>query len=131
MTLNEAVLDFFKDDRLAWVLLLLVLDLLLGVGVALYGKSFRLSYLADFARNDLLGKVFPWFVLYLGYKFAPNTDIVIPGLDLEVAMNAAWAVLLAALVGSILGSLKGFGVPLVKDAPQSIVGPDPASPEVS
>jgi hypothetical protein len=130
MALQEAVRAFFQDDRLAWVLLLLALDFVLGAGGAVLTGKFRLSYVADFARNDLLGKVFPWFVLYLGYKYAPNTDIVIPGFDLEILMNAAWVALLAAMAGSILGSLKEFGVPLVREAPAEIAGPDPATPVV-
>ena len=126
--MQEAIRSFFVDDRLAWVLLLLSLDFVLGAGGAILAGKFRLSYIADFARNDLLGKVFPWFVLYLGYKYAPSTDIIIPGFDLEVLMNAAWVALAAALVGSILASLKEFKVPIVEQAPDEIAGPDPGTP---
>lgn len=117
---------FFNDTRVQVMLLLVALDLLLGVAAALKNKDFRLSFVADFARNDLLGKVAPFAVIYAGYKFANSADIVIPGVDMEMIMNAMWAIVLAALVGSLLGSLKEFGVNL----PDAIAGPDPATPVI-
>ncbi len=119
--------SFFNDQRVQVVLLLVTLDLLLGVIAALKKGDFRLSFVADFARNDILGKVAPFAVLYAGYKYAGSADIVIPGFDLEVAMNAAWVVVLAALVGSLLGSIKELGL---SQLPEAVAGPDPASPVV-
>ena len=116
---------FFNDERVQVMLLLVALDLLLGVIVALMKKDFRLSFVADFARNDILGKVAPFAVLYAGYKYAGSADIVIPGFDLEVAMNAAWVVVLAALVGSLLGSIKDLGLSAL---PEPLAGDDPATP---
>lgn len=116
---------FFDDSRTQTVLALVILDLLLGVLVSLKNKDFRLSYVADFARNDILGKVLPFAVIYAGYKYAANQDIVIPGLDLEVVMNGAWVIVLAALVGSLLGSIKHFGLSALPDV---IAGPDPSTP---
>lgn len=118
---------FFEDTRVQVILLLVALDLLLGVGASLYKKDFRLSYVVDFARNDLLGKLLPFAVIYAGYKYAQNADIVIPGLDMEVVMNAMWVIVLAALVGSLLHSLKEFGFNVI---PEFLGGSDPASPEV-
>lgn len=116
---------FFNDERVQVVLLLVAIDLLLGVIVALKKGDFRLSFVADFARNDILGKVAPFAVLYAGYKYAGSADIVIPGFDLEVAMNAAWVVVLAALVGSLLGSVKDLGL---QQLPAPLAGDDPATP---
>lgn len=119
---------FFEDQRVQVMLLLVVLDLLLGVIAALVNKeqSFRLSYVADFARNDILGKVAPFAVLYAGYKYAANADIVIPGFDLEIVMNGAWVIVLASLVGSLLNSLRDLG--LASQAPDEVAGDDPSSP---
>jgi len=118
--------SFFNDTRVQIMLLLVALDLLLGVASSLKNKDFRLSYVADFARNDLLGKVAPFAVLYAGYKYANTADIVIPGFDMEVVTDAAWVIVLAALVGSLLKSLNDFGLNL----PSAIAGPDPVTPEV-
>jgi membrane protein YqaA with SNARE-associated domain len=117
---------FFEDSRTQILLLLVTLDLALGVIASIAGGSFRLSFVADFARNDLLGKALPFLVIYGGYKYAANADLVIPGLDMEVVMDGVWVVVLAALVGSLFGSLKDLG--LLKAAPDAIAGPDPATP---
>lgn len=118
---------FFDDTRVQTLLVLVALDLALGVVASIYKKDFRLSYVADFARNDLLGKVVPFAFIYAAYKYAANVDLVIPGLDMEVVMNGVWVIVLAALVGSMLHSLKEFGLSAL---PEPLAGPDPASPEV-
>jgi hypothetical protein len=117
---------FFNDTRTQIVLLLVALDLILGTVASLKVGNFRLSFVADFARNDILGKVVPFGVLYAGYKYASGADIVIPGVDMQVVTDAAWAVVLAALGGSLLGSLKDLG--LLSQAPDMVAGSDPASP---
>lgn len=121
--------SFFNDTRVQILLLLVALDLILGVAASLYsdGLHFRLSFLADFARNDLLGKVVPFAAIYAGYLYAKNVDIVIPGFDMQVVMDAMWAIVLAALLGSLLGSLKDFGLNL----PPQVAGSDPGSPTPS
>ena len=117
---------FFNDTRTQIVLLLVALDLILGVVASLKVGNFRLSFVADFARNDLLGKVVPFAFLYAGYKYASGADIVIPGIDLQVITDAAWAIVLVALGGSLLGSLKDLG--LLTAVTNKLAGPDPASP---
>ena len=118
---------FFEDARVQTLLVLIALDLALGVIAAVYTKTFRLSYVADFARNDLLGKVLPFAVIYAAYLYAKNVDLVIPGLDMEVVMNGVWVIVLAALVGSVLGSIKQLGLSAL---PEPVAGPDPATPVV-
>lgn len=117
---------FFEDTRTQITLLLIALDVILGVAAAVAKGDFRLSFVGDFARNDLLGKVLPFFGLYGGYVYAKNADIVIPGVDLEVIMNGAWAIVSAALVGSLLNSLKDLG--LLSALTNTIAGNDPGSP---
>lgn len=123
---------FFNDTRTQVVLLLIVLDLLIGVCASLFASGragkFGLSFLADFGRNDLVGKVLPFIIMYAGYKYAKNADIVIPGFDMEVVMDAMWVIVLAALVGSLLSSLKQLNIPIINELPSTLAGPDPASP---
>lgn len=118
--------SFFADDRVETILILIALDLALGVIASVKMGNFRLSFVADFARNDVLGKVLPFAVIYAGYKYAGSVDLVIPGLDLEVIMNGVWVIVLAALTGSLLGSLKNLGIGL----PEEVAGADPATPIV-
>ena len=119
--------SFFEDARVQTLLVLIALDIGLGVIAALKIGNFRLSFIGDFARNDLLGKVAPFALIYAGYLYAKNVDIVIPGVDLEVIMDGVWALVLAALVGSLLSSLKDLGL---SQLPEAIAGPDPETPVV-
>ena len=124
--MTEWLNAFFEDSRTQVLLLLIILDLALGILAAVVAGGFRLSYIADFARNDLLAKVLPFFVIYGGYKYAASADLVIPGLDLEVVMNGVWVIVLAALVGSVINSLRDLG--LFQGLSDVIAGPDPATP---
>ena len=97
-------LHSFADDQLLQaVLVLIAVDLLLGVLAAVKQGSFRLSYISDFGKNDLLGKVFPWFILYAAGKAAPSTDVL--GIDLGDVADAVGVAVAAALVGSLLSSV--------------------------
>lgn len=125
--MGALIQSFFDDQRVQIILLLVALRFVLGVVAAVVnkGQAFRLSYVADILRNDVLGKVLPFFVLYGGYKYAAGADIVIPGFDLEVLMNASWVVVLGALGGAVLGSLRDLGIPGLPDV---VAGPDPTTP---
>jgi len=117
---------YFEDTRTQVLLLLVVLDLVLGVAAAVFtNKNFRLSFVGDFARNDLIGKALPFAVVYAGYLYANNADLVIPGLDMEVVMNGAWGIVSLALVGSLLSSLRDLKIPILINMPDETSGPDP------
>jgi hypothetical protein len=97
---------FGSDTKVQAVLVLIVLDLLLGVAAAFRLGTFRLSYIADFMRNDVLGKVFPWFLLYAAGLAGPSTDVL--GLSLSDIADGVFVAVAAALVGSLLGSVNDF-----------------------
>lgn len=128
MGIGNMLHAFFNDQRVQIALLVLILDFVLGTVAALADKSqgFRLSFFGDTLRTDVLGKMVPFFVIYGGYLYAKNADIVIPGLDMEVLMNAAWGVLMLTFVGSILKSANDLGLKL----PAVIAGGDPTTPTV-
>jgi len=124
---------FFSDTRVQISLLLLVLDFVLGTVAAFVDSTqgFRLSFWSDTLRNDVLGKVVPFFVIYGGYKYASSADLVIPGLDMEVLMNAAWGVLTLAFVGSILKSVSDLGLFNNEGVgTKQIAGTDPMTPTI-
>lgn len=129
--MGQLLHSFFEDTRVQIALLILVLDFVLGTIAALLDKTqgFRLSYWADTLRTDVLGKIVPFFVIYGGYKYASSADLVIPGLDMEVLMNAAWGVVVLALTGSILKSVTDIGL-LKSVLPPQIAGGDPVTPVV-
>lgn len=105
MTYGQLIHDFFADDKVKAALLIITLDFVLGVLAAFKLKTFRLSYVADFGRNDVLFKLLPYFVLYAGALVAGGQDILIEGLDLGVAAGAFYALIIAAWVGSIGSSV--------------------------
>lgn len=119
------ILDAFTSDPTVRLIAVLVgLDFVLGILAAFYTKTFRLSFIADVFRNDVLGKVLPYYVLWAALHVS-GVDWSIGGLD--VIEEGAGAVVLAALVGSVINSLTDFG--LAKGAAGGpIAGPDPGSP---
>lgn len=125
--MQTIITRFYNDDLVQVVGLLVLLDLALGIVAGVVAKTFRLSYIADFARNDLLGKVLPLFLLYGGLVYAQGADIVIPGLDLEVVAKGASVIVIAALAGSLLNSVRDLKL-LPAETPDEIAGPDPETP---
>lgn len=114
MNVSQWLVTFMHDDKLKTVLVLIAVDFILGVAAAVKGGTFRLSYVAQFAKDDLLGKVVPWFVLYAAALVAGHTTIL-PGVyDIGDAASTLWGIVVAALGGSIIKSLGDFGVPVPK-----------------
>lgn len=110
--MNVYIHSFVSDQQFHAVAGLIVLDFVLGVAAALKLGTFALSYVANFARNDVLGKVVPFFVLHSFALVAGATTIVLPGLDVNRLSDAAWVAVSAALVGSVVSSLTDFGLPV-------------------
>lgn len=127
--MQELISAFWNDQRTQIAVLLVALDLVLGVIAALKTKTFRLSFVSDVLRQDIVFKIGGFFAIYAGYKYAANVDLVIPGLDLEVVMNAAWGVVLLALVGSLFSSVRDLGL-LPASVPDAVAGPDPETPTI-
>lgn len=112
--------EFVDDPTVRLLAVLVLLDFALGTFAAFYTHSFRLSYFADVFRNDVLGKLLPYYVLWAALHVS-GIDWSVGGLD--VAEEGAGAIIIAALVGSVLNSLRDLQI--WKDAPQSVAGPDP------
>ena len=99
---------FAHDTKVHIALVLVVVDIVLGIAAALKLKAFTLSYVADFARNDFLYKLIPYYVIYVLALVAGGTDIV-PTVDFGILAGAFYAFIVAAWVGSILASLAVLG----------------------
>jgi len=108
MSFTQALQALFNDDMVIYALIIVLIDFILGVAAAFYKKTFRLSYIADFARNDVLAKLVPWAALYIGAKLAPNAGTGV--FDLGLAAGSLYAVVVAAWIGSILSSLADLGL---------------------
>lgn len=121
--MDELLHRFWNDQQVQVFAFLIVADLAVGLLAAGKTKTFNLAYLSDFARNDLLYKALPALLLYGGMVYAAGADLVIPGLDMEVVARGAIGIAMAAMVGSLLGSVRDLG--LLKEAADSLAGKDP------
>lgn len=126
--MNVWVATFAHDNKVHIALILVLVDLVLGVAVAVKLGTFRLSYLSDFLRNDILGKLVPYFVFYVLALIAGGTDIVIPGFDFGFLAGTAYVTLVAAMSGSIIASLRAFGMPSQPLKPATVLGGENAGP---
>src|SRR4051794_40370510 len=98
------------DAQLQTLLVVIALDVVLGVLASFRLGTFRLAYLANFARNDLLGKVVPFLILDAAAQVAGGLNIIVSGLDLTNIAHGVFVLLTAAMIGSILGSLRDLGL---------------------
>lgn len=121
---TQRIVEAFTDDPTVITIgALWLLDFLFGIFAAAKLGTFRLSYFADTFRNDLLGKVFPYFTLWAALHLT-SIDFSVYGLD--VIEETAGAVVMAALIGSLLNSVRDLG--FQKGMSDTIAGPDPESP---
>ena len=123
MDITAIASSFAHDDQVKLVVSLIAADFVLGVLAAIYTHTFRLTYVANFARNDLLAKVVPWFAVFVLDKTSHSAGIVGP-VDWSMANNVAFGLVTLAMAGSILKSLADFGVNL----PPAVGGSPPPPP---
>lgn len=110
-TIGGLLEQFWNDGKVDWLVLLIVADFLLGVISALRRRTFRLSYVADFLRKDVIFKLGGYLVLYAGAVYAGEAEVLgIPEFDPGLLAGAAYGVVVAAFVGSILNSLSELGL---------------------
>lgn len=116
MSIQQVVSEFAHDKQLQAVLVLIVLDVVLGVIASLFPKdstrTFAFSKIAAFLKDDVLGKVVPWFAIFAAAKFAPSVDVL--GVDLNQLQTVFWAAVVIALVASLTASAADLGVALPK-----------------
>ena len=106
--LGSIVKEIANDAMFQAILVLIALDLVLGVAAAAKQQVFTLAKVGGFLRDDVLGKVVPWAVLYGAWKWAPAVDVL--GVDLEVVARATGGLAIAALGGSLISSLGDLGL---------------------
>lgn len=120
--MEDLLRQFGDDPTIRIAAALVVLDFVLGIAAAVKLGIFRLSYVADFMRNDVLGKLVPIFALWAVTHLVGDFQIG----GLELIEESASGVAIAAMVGSILNSLRDLG--LARSMSDEVAGPDPAAP---
>lgn len=120
----QTLIDAFTDDRTVQLIgALILLDFVLGISAAIRAKTFRFGWISDFLRNDVLGKVVPYFAVWAAVHVGGDFEIGGYGM-IEEAVGAA---VVLALSASVLNSLRDLG--LLGDAPDSIAGDDTSPPQ--
>ncbi len=117
--MNALIQEFANDTTVRVIAALVLLDIVLGVSAAVVARTFRLNYLVDFLRNDVLGKAVPYFAVWAAVRLGGDLEIGGYGAIEEVVGMGV----VLALGASVLGSLSSLG--LGKSLPDSVAGSDP------
>jgi hypothetical protein len=119
----ELVKQFANDEMVLLIAALVALDLVLGVSAALKNpdQAFRLSYVTDFLRNDILGKMVPYYAVWVAVNLGGDFELA----GIPLIEDSVGALVVAALGASVLNSLRDMG--LWKSAPDEVAGSDPSA----
>jgi len=99
----EQFIALANGAKLSILVAMIFANLVTGMAVSIYTKTFKLKAVGDF----LLSRVLPYA---LGYFAVVMVAVVEPAW--HPAVIAVWAVIIASLVGAILSNLKEMGVSL-------------------
>lgn len=118
--MEDLLRQFSEDPTVIALSVLVVLDLVLGISAAVKFNTFRLSYVADVLRNDVLGKLVPYFAVWAAVHV--GGDVMLGSFG--IVEETTGAIAIAAVSGSVLNSLRdlGLGRTALKDY---VAGPDP------
>jgi len=105
----EQFIALANGTKLSVLVGMIFANLILGIAVSIYTKTFRLKAIADF----LLSRVLPYILSY----FAVVVVAVVEP-TWEIAVTIVWGMIIAALAGAILTNLKEMGIKL----PESLAG---------
>lgn len=103
MTYGQLLNLFFSDKTLQLVGLYIAVDFTLGVAAALKTGTFKMGWLHGFLVDDVLAKVVPFGIVYMGAKTGLSDGWF------EILRDSIFAVITASFVASILGSLAELG----------------------
>jgi len=98
-----------NGPKISILVALIFANLVTGVAVSIWTKTFRLKAVGDFLLSRVLPYVLSYFAVVLVAVVEPAW---------QPAVTAVWAVIIAALVGAILANLKEMGINL----PESLAG---------
>ena len=99
----EQFIDLANGAKLSVLVAMILANLLTGVAVSIYTRTFRLKEVGGF----LLTRVIPYV---LGYFSVVIVAVVEPAWQASIIV--VWGIIIAALVGAILTNLKEIGIKL-------------------
>ena len=117
--------EFADDPTVRLVAALILIDFVLGVAASVKVGTFRLGWLSDFLRADVLGKVVPYFAVWGAVRV--SGDIEIGGYGaIEEVVGAA---VVLALSASALNSLRDLDILPSALSKDEIAGSDVPPPQ--
>ena len=124
MTLDALLREFSDDPGIRLAVTLVLLDFVLGVSAAVKVGTFRLCWLPDFLRSDVLFKLVPYFGVWAAVRIGGDLSVLGIG-AIEETVGLA---IIGAIGASILNSLRDLGF-LKKSTPDEIAGSDAPPPK--
>jgi hypothetical protein len=120
--MNALIRQFTDDPTVRLVAALVALDFILGIAAAFRAGTFRLGWLSDFLRRDVLGKLVPYFAVWAAVRLGGDLELAGVG-AIEETVGLA---VVASVGASILNSLRDLGV--LNGAPDALAGSDTPPP---
>ena len=117
--------EFADDPTVRLVAALILIDFVLGVAASVKAGTFRLGWLSDFLRADVLGKVVPYFAVWGAVRVSGDIEIAGYG-AIEEVVGAA---VVLALSASALNSLRDLGILPSALSKDEIAGSDVPPPQ--
>lgn len=120
--MNTLLREFANDDTVRLISALVLVDIVLGISAAVKIGTFQFNYLMDFLRNDVLGKLIPYFAVWGAVRL--GGDLTIGGFGaIEEVLGAGIVVALGASILNSIRDLKLESQPL--NTTNMVAGPDP------
>lgn len=120
--------QFIEDPTVILLSALVALDVVLGVLSALVRKTFKLVLISDFLRADVLGKLLPYYAVWVAVHV--SGDVMLG--EFGVIEETAGALAVAAVGASVLNSLNELrlGTPdnASTSATEVLASDDPTTP---
>jgi hypothetical protein len=101
----QQYIDMVDGYKLITIAILVIIDLVLGIVVAIKSKEFQFSKLSNYLNSTVLGYVG-------GYFLVGGVALVHP--DFSAMVTGAWVILDAAMLATIWGKLGKLGLPTPK-----------------
>jgi hypothetical protein len=117
----ELLNQFQSDPTVVGLAILVALDVVLGVLSAFKRGVFKFVIIADFLRADVLGKLLPYYGIWVAVHV--GGDLMIG--DLGLIEESTGALALAAIGASVLNSVKELGL---SNLPEPVAANDPTTP---
>ena len=97
------LVDLFSNTQVQIIVALIAIDVVLGILGAVVRKEFRFGKVAAFMHGGVLAYVFGYAVLQLVAQGLPSLAFLVP---------VGFALVVVALVASVVRNLKKLGLPL-------------------